>query len=101
MTSEQPDSTSVSLTDLGLAPVELLSASERAELDFLRYEAGHLQRRLGEVESEMRDAELRHNRMSQDFRWTLEKLASSPAGPFLNRRAGFKRMIDTWGAPPT
>ena len=35
--------------DLGLRPAEPLSPSERAELDFLRYEAGHLQRRLREV----------------------------------------------------
>ena len=72
MTPDQGDSASASLNDLGLVPVEPLSTSERAELDFLRYEAGHLQRRLGEIESELHDAELKHTRMSQDFRWTLE-----------------------------
>lgn len=80
--------------ELGLRPVEPLSSSERAELDFLRYEAGHLQRRLSEIE-------VAHKQMSQDFRWTLDKLANSPAGPILRRRPGFQRMIDTWGAPPT
>lgn len=93
--------------DLGLFPVEPLSPSERAELDFLRYEAGHLQRRLREVEEALQIAEverdtIRHERnlMSQDFRWTLEKLDSSPAGPLLRKSAGFQRMVDTWGEPP-
>lgn len=94
--------------DLGLRPAEPLSPSERAELDFLRYEAGHLQRRLREVESALLAAEIerdtiRHERnlMSQDFRWTLDKLATSPAGPLLRRSEGFQRMVDTWGAPPS
>ena len=93
--------------DLGLRPAEPLSPSERAELDFLRYEAGHLQRRLREVEEALHTAEIerdtiRHERnlMSQDFRWTLDKLASSPAGPVLRRSGGFQRMVDTWGTPP-
>jgi len=101
--------------DLGLKPVEPLSPSERAELDFVRLEVSHLLRRLSETESLLKQTEanladteidrdtIRHERnlMSQDLRWTLEKLASSPAGPLLRRSAGFQRMIDTWGEPPT
>ena len=93
---------------LGLQPAAPLSPSERAELDFLRYEASYLQRRVHELEEEVRGVEIerdtiRHERnlMSQDFRWTLDKLASSPAGPVLRRSDGFQRMIDTWGEPPT
>lgn len=101
--------------DLGLRPVEPVSASERAELDFLRYEAAYLQQRLLEVKEELRATEhklheveierdtIRHERnvMSQDFRWTLERLANSPAGPLLRRTDGFRRLTETWGDPPT
>lgn len=93
--------------ELGLIPAAPLSPSERAELDFLRYEAGHLQRRMREVEVALRNAErerdtIRHERnlMSQDFRWTLERLNSSPLGVPLRRTPGFRRMLDTWGEPP-
>ncbi len=93
---------------LGLHPAAPLGPSERAELDFLRYEASYLQRRVRELEDEVHAVEverdtIRHERnlMSQDFRWTLDKLASSPAGPMLKRTDGFQRMVDTWGEPPT
>lgn len=89
--------------ELGLIPAEPLSQSERVELDVLRYEAGYLQRRLAEVEQALRSAEIerdtiRHERnlMAQDFRWTLERLAKSPAGPALRRTEGFSRLLDTW-----
>ena len=101
--------------DLGLSPVEPISTSDRAELDFLRYESAYLQQRVEEIKAELRDTEerlrqteierdtIRHERnlMSQDFRWTLQKLASSPAGPLLARSDGFRRLQDTWGDPPT
>ena len=90
--------------DLGLTPAEPLSPSERVELEFLRHEAGHLQRRLREVEAALQDAEterdtIRHERnlMSQDFQWTLQRLNSSPAGAALRRTEGFRRLLDTWG----
>lgn len=92
--------------DLGLRPATPLSTSERVELDFLRYEAGHLQRRLAEVEAALQAAEIerdtiRHekNLMAQDFQWTLDRLASSPLGPALRRTAGFQRLLDEWGEP--
>ena len=101
--------------DLGLQPVEPISPSDAAELDFLRYEAAYLQRRLLEIKEQLHQTELqlgeteierdtiRHERnlMSQDFRWTLNKLAGSPAGPLLQRSEGFRRMTETWGEPPT
>lgn len=93
--------------ELGLVASQPLSPSERAELDFLRYEAGHLQRRMREVEVALRAAEqerdtIRHERnlMSQDFRWTLERLDASPLGVALRRTPGFRRLIATWGEPP-
>ncbi len=92
--------------DLGLRPATPLSQSERVELDFLRHEAGHLQRRLREVERALQTAEIerdtiRHekNLMAQDFRWTLERLATSPLGPALRRTAGFRRLVEQWGEP--
>ena len=92
------------MDDLGLVPVKPITQDEKAELDFLRYEAAHLRRRLGEVEQsldlavEERDT-IRHERnlMAQDFSWTLRKLRDSPLGPVLSRSKGFSRMLDTWG----
>lgn len=92
--------------DLGLIPVTPISTDEKAELDFLRQEAAHLQRRLAEVESALDDASIerdtiRHERnlMAQDFAWTLHRLAASPVGPVLRRTEGFQRMLDSWGDP--
>ena len=96
-----------SLESLGLEPAAPLSPSERAELDFLRYESGHLQRRLGEVETLLRQAEIdrdtiRHekNLMTQDFQWTLDRLNAFPLGPMLRRTEGFRRLRDRWITPP-
>lgn len=92
------------MNDLGLTPVTPITSDEKAELDFLRHEAGHLQRRLAEVEAELDTATIerdtiRHERnlMAQDFSWTLNRLSSSPAGPALRRTEGFRRMLETWG----
>lgn len=90
--------------ELGLELVAPITDDEKAELDFLRYEAAHLQRRLRSIEVELdaavveRDT-IRHERnlMAQDFAWTLNRLASSPAGPLFKRLPGFSRMLDTWG----
>ncbi len=90
--------------ELGLELVTPITDDEKAELDFLRYETAHLQRRLRSIEVELdaavieRDT-IRHERnlMAQDFQWTLERLASSPAGPALKRLPGFARMLETWG----
>lgn len=90
--------------DLGLEMVQPITDDEKAELDFLRYESAHLQRRLREIENELDKATverdtIRHERnlMAQDFVWTLDKMSSSPAGPLLKRLSGFQRMVDTWG----
>jgi len=90
--------------ELGLIPVAPITDDEKAELDFLRYEAAHMQRRLAEVESALDDATverdtIRHERnlMAQDFAWTLDRLASSPLGPALRRTPGFQRLLETWG----
>lgn len=90
--------------DLGLEMVSPITDDEKAELDFLRYESAHLQRRLREIEGELDEATLerdtiRHERnlMAQDFSWTLNKMSSSPAGPLLKRLPGFQRMVETWG----
>lgn len=92
--------------DLGLRMVTPITDDEKAELDFLRYEAAHLQAQLRALESELDSATIerdtiRHERnlMSQDFRWTLDKLGSSPLGPVVRRMPGFKRMKETWGNP--
>jgi len=91
---------------LGLIPVTPITDDEKAELDFLRHEAGHLQRRLSEVEAALDIAEverdtIRHERnlIAQDFAWTLDRLNRSPLGPALRRTEGFQRMIQTWGDP--
>jgi len=93
--------------DLGLRPVEPISESERVELEFLRYEAGHLQRRLREVEESLAIAEIerdtiRHERnlMAQDFVWTLRRLNDSPVGPVLRKTDGFRRLLEQWGDSP-
>ena len=91
--------------ELGLELVSPITEDEKAELDFLRYESAHLQRRLRSIEVELdaavieRDT-IRHERnlMAQDFEWTLHKLAKSPAGPILKRLPGFARMLETWGS---
>ncbi len=92
------------MDDLGLTPVTPITDDEKAELDFLRFEAAHLQRRLTELEGALDAAEIerdtvRHERnlMAQDFAWTLERLNSSPIGAALRRTAGFQRLLDTWG----
>ena len=92
------------MNDLGLIPVTPITDDEKAELDFLRQEAAHLQRRLAEVESQLDAATIERdtvvherNLMAADFVWTLNKLANSPAGPALRRTEGFRRMLDTWG----
>ena len=90
--------------NIGLTPATPITSEEKAELDFLRYEAAYLQRRLDVVEDELvhtiieRDT-IRHERnlMAQDFSWTLQRLARSPAGVVLSRTAGFRRMLETWG----
>lgn len=96
MSSSQPD--------IGLQPVTPITADEKAELDFLRYESAYLQQRLDEVENELERAvverdTIRHERnlMAQDFSWTLNRLSRSPAGPILSRTEGFQRMRETWG----
>lgn len=93
-----------SARSLGLAPVEPITDDEKAELDFLRYEAAHLQRRLGEVEAELDAATIardtiqhERNLMAQDFAWTLNRLDNSPLGLALRRTDGFRRMLETWG----
>lgn len=91
-------------SDLGLELRSPITEDEKAELDFLRYESAHLQRRLREIEGELdaatveRDT-IRHERnlMAQDFTWTLHKLDGSPLGPLLRRMPGFVRMLETWG----
>ncbi len=96
MSSDQPD--------IGLTPAVPITADEKAELNFLRYEAAYMQQRLDAVEDELeqtiieRDT-IRHERnlMAQDFSWTLRRLARSPAGPILSRTEGFTRMLETWG----
>lgn len=98
------DRTPVDPADIGLELVSPITADEKAELDFLRYETAHLQRRLLAAERELDAATIerdtiRHERnlMAQDFQWTLQRLASSPAGPLLKRLPGFARMLETWG----
>lgn len=90
--------------DLGLIPAKPITEDEKAELDFLRYEAGYLQKRLDVVEDALETTTIERdtitherNLMAQDFVWTLKRLANSPAGPLLQRTAGFRRMLDTWG----
>ncbi len=90
--------------ELGLELVTPITDDEKAELDFLRYESAHLQRRLRSIEVELDTAvverdTIRHERnlMAQDFEWTLHRLATSPAGPLFRRLPGFSRMLDTWG----
>lgn len=92
------------MDDLGLIPVTPITEDEKAELDFLRFEAAHMQRRLDEVETALEAAEverdtIRHERnlMAQDFAWTLDRLNSSPIGAALRRTAGFQRLLETWG----
>lgn len=89
---------------IGLTPAVPITNDEKAELDFLRYEAAYLQKRLDVVEDELEQAvierdTIRHERnlMAQDFSWTLNRLARSPAGPILSRTEGFQRMLETWG----
>ena len=90
--------------DIGLTPVSPITNDEKAELDFLRHEAGYLQQRLSVVEDELeqtiieRDT-IRHERnlMAQDFSWTLKRLNRSPLGPVLGRSDGFRRLMETWG----
>jgi uncharacterized protein (DUF3084 family) len=96
--------TNADADDLGLVQATPITTDEKAELDFLRHEAGYLQRRLAEVEDELDAAQLerdtiRHERnlMAQDFAWTLQRLSSSPLGPALRRTEGFQRLLDTWG----
>lgn len=96
------------MDDLGLTPVTPITDDEKAELDFLRYEAAHMQRRLSECETELDAAQverdtIRHERnlMAQDFSWTLQRLAKSPIGPALRRTGGFQRLLDTWGETPS
>lgn len=99
------DQNHLEASDIGLELVAPITDDEKAELDFLRYETAHLQRRLREVERELdaatveRDT-IRHERnlMAQDFQWTLQRLASSPAGPAFKRMPGFARMLETWGS---
>ncbi len=93
---------------LGLTPVSPITEDEKAELDFLRHEAAHLQRRLAELEAALDEATIerdtiRHERnlMAQDFAWTLDRLAQSPLGPALRRMDGFQRMTQTWGDSAT
>ena len=95
---------SESSADLGLIPVEPITDDEKAELDFLRHEAGYLQQRLDVVEDALEKTTIERdtitherNLMAQDFVWTLKRLSHSPAGPLLQRTAGFRRMLDTWG----
>ncbi len=95
---------STSPPDLGLIPATPITDDEKAELDFLRHEAGYLQQRLDVVEDALAKASVERdtitherNLMAQDFVWTLKRLANSPAGPLLRRNAGFVRMLDTWG----
>lgn len=90
--------------ELGLELMRPITDDEKAELDFLRHEAAHLQRRLRAIEVELDEASIerdtiRHekNLMAQDFSWTLQRMSSSPAGPFLRRLAGFERLLDTYG----
>lgn len=94
--------------ELGLELRSPITDDERAELDFLRYEGAHLQRRLREIEQELDAATIerdtiRHERnlMAQDFSWTLNKLDGSPLGPMLRRMPGFARMYDTWSDAAT
>lgn len=98
------DATPGSSPELGLEMVAPITADEKAELDFLRYETAHLQRQLRALEGELDDATverdtIRHERnlMAQDFQWTLARLAKSPLGPFLRRTEGFTRMQSSWG----
>lgn len=98
------DDTRGALDDLGLRLVEPISDDEKAELDFLRYEAAHLQTQLRALERELdaatveRDT-IRHekNLMAQDFQWTLNRLAAWPLGPIVRRMDGFNRMQKAWG----
>ena len=94
------------MDDLGLTPVTPITDDEKAELDFLRFEASHLQRRLAEVEealdvTEIERDTIRHERnlMAQDFAWTLNRLNASPVGPALRRTGGFQRLLESWGDP--
>ncbi|NNC79565.1 MAG: hypothetical protein HKN94_05375 [Acidimicrobiales bacterium] len=89
--------------DLGLIPAGPISEHEVVELDFLRYESAHLQARVRDLEDQLKDAvrerdTIQHERnlMAQDFRWTLNRLASSPAGPALKRMEGFRTLLDKW-----
>ena len=98
------DATPDSSPELGLEMVAPITDDEKAELDFLRYEAAHLQRQLRTLEGALDEATIerdtiRHERnlMAQDFQWTLDRLANSPLGPFLRRTEGFKRMRSSWG----
>lgn len=99
------NSTQDAARSIGLELLEPITSDEKAELDFLRYETAHLQRRLRAIEVELdaatneRDT-IRHERnlMAQDFQWTLQRLDSSPIGPVLRRTHGFRRMIETWGS---
>jgi len=91
--------------ELGLEIVAPITDDEKAELDFLRYEAAHLQRQLRTLEIALDQATIerdtiRHekNLMAQDFQWTLDRLANSPLGPFLRRTEGFRRLQSSWGS---
>jgi hypothetical protein len=99
------DTTREAARAIGLEMLEPITGDEKAELDFLRYETAHLQRRLRSIEVELDTATIerdtiRHERnlMAQDFQWTLERLSSSPVGPVLKRTSGFKRLVETWGS---
>lgn len=84
-------------TNMGLRPSTPITDDEKAELDFLRYEAAYLHARLDGIEDELREVRSERDRMAKDFSWTLNRIAKSPAGPILSRRAGFRRLFETWG----
>lgn len=83
--------------NIGLTPRTPITDDEKAELDFLRYEAAFLQQRLDVIEDELAEVKDERKRMAHDFAWTLNRLAQSPAGPLLSKRPGFRRLFETWG----
>ncbi len=83
--------------NIGLTPATPITNDEKAELDFLRYEAAYLQARLDVIEDELEAVRKERNQMAEDFSWTLNRLADSPVGPLLSRRVGFRRLLETWG----
>ena len=91
---------------LGITPAAPVSMSELAELDFLRYEAAHLQARVRDLEKQLSTTQrerdtIQHERnlMAQDFQWTLDRLDTSPLAPVLRRAEGFRRLQAKWGNP--